>query len=197
MRAARQFIKGPFAVINADDFYGADAFQVLCSHLKMATLDSRMLMVGYPLENTLSPHGSVNRGICQQKNGTLLGVREIEDIKRQEDGTIRGTEADGTSTEIEESALVSMNFWGFSENIFPLLEEQFIEFLAREKDGLKAEFYIPAFVDDLIDTGQGACSLLSTTSKWFGITYPEDKAHVQEQLKVLVEEGEYPSPLKL
>ncbi len=199
VRAARHVIDGPFAVVNADDFYGADAYQVIArwfESLGGGSGKSHYSMVGYPLKNTLSDHGSVNRGICATGDDQLLAdVEEVVDIARGDDGQVRGTRLDGSVTEIPEGSPVSMNFWGFTREFFHQIETHFTEFL-REKGGeMKSECYIPTVVDDLIRKDEADCVVLDTSANWFGVTYPDDKPHVVESIAALVKEGVYPSPL--
>lgn len=199
VRAARHVIDGPFAVVNADDFYGADAYQVIArwfESLGESAGKSHYSMVGYPLRNTLSDHGAVNRGICQTGERALLAdVEEVVEIARGDDGVVRGTRLDGSTTEVSDASPVSMNFWGFTRGFFDQIEEHFTEFL-REKGGeMKSECYIPTVVDDLIRKDVADCVVLETSANWFGVTYPDDKPHVVESIAQLVEDGTYPSPL--
>ncbi|MFW6217781.1 MAG: nucleotidyltransferase family protein [Verrucomicrobiota bacterium] len=198
VRAARDEIETPFAVINADDFYGRDAFVRLVDYF--ATRENepelRTCMVGYPLANTLSEHGSVNRGICEvDANGYLQGVEEHSEIARATDGKVRGRNLGGAVVEIPEDAPVSMNFWGFTPAIFLSIEAQFIEFLEQRGTEPKSECYIPSIVDRLIRSQQTECAVLQTSAEWFGVTYPEDKSFVQASIRRLIEQGEYPERL--
>jgi hypothetical protein len=199
VRAARHVVDGPFAVINADDFYGADAYQSIARWFGGSAEEAgkdHYSMVGYPLKNTLSEHGSVNRGICQTDAGGLLtDVEEVVDIARDEDGIVRGTALDGSRREIADICPVSMNFWGFTRSFFDQIEEHFTTFLTEKGGEQKSECYIPTVVDDLIRHEKADCRVLDTTSSWFGVTYPEDKPHVVASIAKLVEKGEYPSPL--
>jgi len=199
IRAARNAVSGPFAVINADDFYGADAYQRIAAYFRESNDSddsmSHYCMVGYHINKTLSDHGDVNRGICSENDGLLSEVEEITEIKREQDGKIYGNQLDGTRIEIDEHALASMNFWGFSHEFFAQLEEHFIQFLKESGNELKSECYIPTLVDDLISQKKADCRLLETTSSWFGVTYPDDKPHVVDAIKQLVNQGTYPSPL--
>lgn len=197
LRAARHAIDGHFAVINADDFYGADAYTILADYFAKCLEEDRepFCMVGYPLAHTLSDHGAVNRGLCREESGQLQAIEEVTGIRRGEDGLIRGTSRDGNEGILREDALVSMNFWGFSSAIFKPLEERFVEFLKDQAGGQKTEFYIPSFVDLLIHEEGCRCDLLRTRGDWFGVTYPEDKPAVQKRLEELVEAGTYPSPI--
>jgi len=199
IRAARHAVKGPFAVINADDFYGSDSYQVISKYFQEATANndgkSHYCMVGYHITKTLSEHGDVNRGICSAENGFLKDVEEVTEIKREDDGIIRGNGLDGTRRVVPENAIASMNFWGFGPEFFEQLETHFIEFLKERGTEMKSESYIPTLVDELIRDGKADCKVLETTSSWFGVTYPDDKPHVVENIKKLVESGEYPTPL--
>lgn len=199
VRAARHVVDGPFAVINADDFYGADAYRSIARWFADAAEDDgkdHYSMVGYPLRNTLSEHGAVNRGICQTDAGGLLtDVEEVVDIQRDADGLVRGTALDGRRIEIGDTCPVSMNFWGFTTAFFGQIEEHFTAFL-REKGGEpKSECYIPTVVDDYIRQGKADCRVLDTTSSWFGVTYPDDKPHVVASIAALIGNGEYPGTL--
>jgi dTDP-glucose pyrophosphorylase len=199
IRAARHAVTGPFAVINADDFYGADAYQRIATYFKESTASedsiSHYCMVGYNINKTLSDHGDVNRGICSDNNGLLTDVEEITEIKREHDGKIHGNQLDGSRIEIPEDAVASMNFWGFNHEFFAQLEEHFIGFLEESGTEMKSECYIPTVIDDLIRKGSADCCILETTSSWFGVTYPDDKPHVVSAIQELVNAGQYPSPL--
>ncbi len=198
IRAARNAIKEHFAVINADDFYGRDAYARAADFFSKLSGETRdeMAMVGYPLANTLSDYGRVNRGICElDGQSQLASVEEILDIEREADGTVRGTNAMGEKVEIPTTAVASMNFWLFGPDFFEQLEKAFSEFLAKSGGELKSECYIPSVVDELIQSGQSSCPVLPTSGRWFGVTYPEDKPHVVEAIKALSVAGEYPSPL--
>jgi hypothetical protein len=199
IRAARHVVNGPFAVINADDFYGADAYLRIVDYFKDSGNSKQSIshycMVGYHINKTLSDHGDVNRGICKAVNGLLSEVEEVTEIKREADGKIYGNQLDGCRIEIDEYALASMNFWGFNHEFFDQLEEHFIGFLEEFGNELKSECYIPTLVDDLINQEKADCRLLETTSSWFGVTYPDDKPHVVDAISKLIAQGTYPSPL--
>jgi len=153
-------------------------------------------MVGYPLENTLSDHGHVNRGICKtDEEGMLTNVEEYLDIERESDGSVRGNALDGKRHVVPAGSLVSMNFWAFGPAFFDQLEEAFTRFLHESGDQLKSECYIPTVVDLLIHSGHAQCPVLRTTSQWFGVTYPDDKPFVVESIARLIKEGEYPEKL--
>ncbi len=197
VRAARGRIDTPFAVINADDFYGQDAFARLADHFREQgdQPELRTCMVGYPLRNTLSEHGTVNRGICRVENGILQGVEEHTGIAATAGGAARGRNLAGAAVELPLEAIVSMNFWGFTPAIFASLEADFTEFLAQHIETPKSECYIPSLVDRLIQTGQTECAVLETDGCWFGVTYPEDKPRVQAGLRKLLENGSYPASI--
>jgi NDP-sugar pyrophosphorylase family protein len=195
--AARDLIEGPFAVINADDFYGADAYGVLNRYFSEAA-DSRrnaLCLVAYQLDHTLSDHGSVNRGICRVDEDKLASIAEVEDIRRDETGRITGQKSSGEACELSPDTLVSMNCWGLSSQLFPLLEQHFSHFLKSRGTELKSEFYLPSFIDALIREGGHTCDVVKTSGQWFGVTYPEDRSRVRDQLRKLTKTGEYPSPL--
>lgn len=199
VRAARHAVTDPFAVINADDFYGADSYQRIATYFKESagTQDgiSHYAMVGYHITKTLSEHGDVNRGICSDENGFLKDVEEITEIKREDDGKIRGNGLDGNRRDVSETAIASMNFWGFTPEFFSQIEDHFIAFLKERGTEMKSECYIPTLVDELIRNGKADCKVLETTSSWFGVTYPDDKPHVVENIQKLIESGDYPTPL--
>ncbi|MBT8045058.1 MAG: NTP transferase domain-containing protein [Verrucomicrobiae bacterium] len=199
IRAARHAVDGPFAVINADDFYGSDAYQVIARYFQETAQASdgisHYAMVGYHITKTLSDHGDVNRGICSDENGFLKDVEEVTEIKREHDGKIYGNSLDGTRREVPESAVASMNFWGFGNEFFAQIEDHFTAFLNERGYELKSECYIPTLVDELIRDGKADCKVLETSSSWFGVTYPDDKPHVVQAISDLIEAGEYTSPL--
>ncbi|PLX22388.1 MAG: nucleotidyltransferase, partial [Salinivirgaceae bacterium] len=191
--AARNAVNGPFAVINADDFYGADAFKVMASYLqKLENSSSEYCMVGYPVVNTLSEYGTVNRGVCEVDNKNhLVSVTEREAIGWQgeqiisiEDGQI-----------VNKNAQVSMNMWGFSPYYFEQTEADFIEFLEESGAEMKSEFYIPTTVTNLIQTGKATVEVLGTTAQWFGVTYKEDKEQTMKRIAEMIDKGEYPKSL--
>ena len=199
VRAARDLVKESFAVINADDFYGSDAYLRAAKFLAKPRSESdkaHYAMVGYPLVNTLSDHGDVNRGICTSNDtGLLTGVEEYVKIEREADGVVRGNALDGTRREVCEKSPVSMNFWIFTHCFMDHLEKEFSTFIKEFGNVEKSENYIPTVVDALIRSGKADCSVLETTSHWFGVTYPEDKQHVVASIGKLIETGEYPSDL--
>ncbi len=196
--AARDEIDRPFAVINADDFYGADAYQQAAGFLTSehpARDKARYALVGYHIVNTLSDHGAVNRGICQIDKGLLKGVEEVVEISRKDDEQIEGRGLDGNACLVEENVVVSMNLWAFPVSFLTELMAHFTKFLAEHGTEPKSECYIPTAVDDLVNRGIANCHVLETSSSWFGVTYPEDKPHVVASIAALIQNGDYPTPL--
>ncbi len=191
----REVIKEPFAVINADDFYGRDGFRVLGEWLSKAEGANEYCMVGYRVGNTLSDSGTVSRGICQtNEEGYLTGVVERTDISRV-DGVITFTGDNGQPEHTAETTPVSMNMWGFTPDYFAYSEEHFKRFLDENITKPKAEFFIPLVVNDLIVSGKVSVKVLDTTAKWFGVTYAADRQGVVDKINALVAAGEYPSKL--
>lgn len=185
---AREALNEPFAVINADDFYGVDSFRRLAGFLNNAS-GANAAMVGFHLANTLSENGAVSRGVCDvAADGALRGVTEHSGILPTEVGVGR---------KFAGETIVSMNCWGFTPDIFPRLDERFGVFLARAlvESPLKAEFYLPGSISDLIARKEAAVRVLPTTSSWFGVTYREDKPRVVAALAELVQSGQYPQKL--
>lgn len=192
--SAKDKINEPFAVINADDFYGADAFVQMAAFLTNDTDDKKHSMVGYHLANTLSEFGSVSRGVCNtDENGFLRSVTEMTKIYRK-DGQIVAEDGD-TFKPLSENTIVSMNFWGFKPNIFEYIENQFIDFLKEHHTNLKAEFYIPLSVDLLMKNNGFSVKVLDNAAEWFGVTYREDRDFVDKSLKKLIQSGAYPENL--
>lgn len=190
---ARGVIDGPFAVINADDFYGAEGYRVLAQHLQSGVAD--YAMAGFILRNTLSEFGTVARGVCRAGNdGYLESVVEMMKIERDGDHA-KNTEATGETTRLEGSEVVSMNMWGFTPRIFPQLEEHFHCFLEAHGAEEKSECYIPQVVNDLVTAGQARVKVLRTSDSWFGVTYREDRPHVIEDINRLISAGSYPERL--
>ena len=191
----KDLIREPFAVINADDFYGKESFQVLADYLKSVEgTEGQYCMVGYRVCNTLSENGSVSRGVCAtDANGFLTDVVERTKIENK-NGHIVFTEND-VDTELAPNTPVSMNMWGFTPEYFRYTEEGFKAFLAEKGQELKSEFYIPTLVNQLIVDGKATCKVLDTPSKWFGVTYSEDRPQVVDKIKQLVDAGIYPAKL--
>ena len=192
----KDVIREPFAVINADDFYGADSFRQLADFLSGTEgKTGEYAMVGFNIENTLSENGGVSRGLCEvSPEGFLTGVSERHGIQRK-DGRLVQTMPDGSEAAFPEGASVSMNMWGFTPDYFGYSEKAFIDFLSTNTNPLKGEFYIPTVVNDLIDAGKITLRVLPTSSKWFGVTFAADRDATVARLAQLVSEGEYPTPL--
>lgn len=198
LRAARDVVKEPFAVVNADDFYGSDSFMQAAKFLTTPSADTSKAhygMVGYSLDRTLSDHGDVNRGICGVKDGLLVSVEEYVKIEREADGVVRGENLCGERLPVDAKCQVSMNFWLFTPDFMGVLEEYFIDFLKNRINEPKSECYIPTVVDALINANKADCAVIETTSSWFGVTYPDDKPAVVASITKLVENGEYPAKL--
>lgn len=196
IRAGRHELAGPFAAINADDFYGADSFCSLAAFFKTGAAANHC-MVAFRLGQTLSEHGSVSRGVCLCGPDRLLtGIQERTKIARHADGTLWDEPEGGPATALTGEEPVSMNCWGFQPSVFEALNQAFEKFMGVSGGPApKAEFTIPAVVDGLIRSGRGTVKVLDTTARWFGVTYREDKATVQASIRVLVEAGEYPPAL--
>ena len=193
---AAPVVDTPFGVINSDDFYGREGYQVLADYLRSVDgQKGKYCMVGYNLSNTLSEFGSVSRGECKvDENGNLVSMVERLGVQRQADGKVTYKDETGEH-EIDENAPVSMNMWGFTPDYFQHSEDYFINFLKEFGQEMKSEFYIPTMVNHLINKGTAKVKVLDTTSKWFGVTYAEDRPDVVAKLQSLVDAGEYPTPL--
>lgn len=186
--AAANVVREPYAVLNADDFYGRESFVTISGHLTSGSQD--LAMVGFKLNNTLSEHGTVARGICGVgADGYLTSVEEFTKIEKTATGAREGDHA------FSGEELVSMNFWGFHPAMFPALKERFTTFLQKSGNEQKSECYIPATVNELMVAGQARVKMLSSSSPWFGVTYKEDKPRVVQSIAALVERGEYPAKL--
>ncbi len=197
VRAARAEVEGPFAVINADDFYGAEAYARMVAYFESSAAqpELRTALVAYPLELTLSEHGSVNRGLCTVADGCLQSVEEHEMIARGADGLLQGRNLAGETVNLKAEAPVSMNFWGFTPAFFASLEAAFVSFLKAHGNEAKSECYLPSVVDALIREEQTKCVVLESRGQWFGVTYPDDKPIVQERIAELVTSGAYPEQI--
>lgn len=189
---AKEVIHEPFAIINADDFYGRDAFVVMAEHLKtLENSKGNYCMVGYRLENTLSENGTVSRGVCQtNEEGYLIGMTERTSIGRTPEG-IAYKDADGSTHPLAAEATVSMNLFGFTPDYFVESEKLFVDFLKEHGTELKSEYYIPFAVNTFINRGYAKMKVLKTTAQWFGVTYKEDRPMVVERLRQLHEQGVY------
>lgn len=195
--SAIDVIDGPFAVINADDYYGRNAFKMAYDFLTQNEDDDvyRYMMVGYKLENTLTENGHVARGVCvTDENGYLLGINERTHIESRENGTAY-TEDDGaTWVEIPEGSTVSMNMWGFSKSILGELKARFARFLDEnlEKNPLKCEYFLPFVVDELLEEKKATVKVMKSMDRWYGVTYKEDKPVVVSAIQKMKDDGLYP-----
>jgi NDP-sugar pyrophosphorylase family protein len=196
--AAEAVVNEPFLMINADDFYGRDAFEKITADLIRPRADDGLAhysMVGFYLKNTLSDFGSVSRGVCTtDAKGMLTSVTERTKIFKTETGA-ENREDEANPLVFSGEEVVSMNFFGFTPDVFGRLRAAFVEFLRVNGADLKAECYVPKEVNDLISEGKAEVRVLESTGKWFGVTYPEDKAEVVGAIQSLVNEGEYPVSL--
>lgn len=191
---ARDVIHEPFAAINADDFYGAAAFMEIADFFRSGISPSTYSMVGYLLKNTLSDFGTVSRGVCRtDQENNLIEITELLKIGREGDTIVNNEH--GVSVELDKNSPVSLNFWGFHPSLFKHLENQFKAFLDEKIDTPKSEFYIPSVVFELISSGIVKTKVLHADSPWFGVTYPDDKAFVTDQISQLVKQGVYPENL--
>ena len=189
---ARHAVRGPFAVINADDLYGAETFRLLGQYL---TRGDQYAMCGFRLDRTLSENGGVSRGICSvDGQGRLRGVVETLDIAPGPDGAITCDDGQGGRRPLTGQEVASMKFWGLPETLFPVLESQLREFLAARGGEMKSEFYIPSVVDRLIREGAAEVQVLETPEQWFGMTYLADVPVVRDHLRRLTDAGVYPWP---
>ncbi len=197
--AAKDLVDGPFAVINADDFYGRTAFRLIYDHL-MSNTDTdtyNYVMVGYALKNTLTENGSVSRGVCEtDANSCLTDIVERTEIVRK-DGGIAYTEDKEHYIPISGDSIVSMNMWGFTESFLPEAEARFAGFFKESvpKNPLKSEFFLPFIVDELLKEGKAVVKVLKSEDQWFGVTYQEDKPFVQKSIRELKDQGVYPEKL--
>ncbi len=196
----RKYVDEPFAVINSDDFYGAEAFKCLADYLgKTQANDNihRYSMAAYMLKNTLTENGSVSRGVCLDKDGDLTSITEHTKIERLSDGRLINTDENGKIEELDENLHVSMNCWGFTPEFFGTLEKGLKDFFEINKGEKlnKAEYYLLTAVQDEIDAGTATVKLLETDAKWFGVTYKEDRPKVVEAIRKLIADGVYPEKL--
>ena len=183
--SAADLIREPFVVINGDDFYGLESYQIVSDYYKNE--GDMFTMVAYELGNTLSEFGGVTRGLCTLNNDLLSTVIETSNLERSESGV-----SSDRNLELDGSEPVSMNVWGFTPDLFPYLKSMFNDFLKLEGKELKSEFFIPSVVNNLIQSNIKAVRVLKTGSSWFGVTYIEDKPHVVSKIKSLVDNDEYP-----
>ncbi len=185
----------PFAVINADDFYGREAFITMSQFLSENADDDTHSMIGYKLKNTLSENGTVSRGVCTvDEKGFLVEVTERTKIQRSENGNIEFLDL-GEPVNLDNDTPVSMNFWGFKPSVFPEIERMFHAYAHANFENPKSEFYIPIVMSNLMHEEKGKCKVFTNSSDWFGVTYPEDKEYVKNALHRLIEDGRYPEKL--
>jgi UTP-glucose-1-phosphate uridylyltransferase len=192
---AADAIREPFAVINADDFYGSEGYRVLAQHLQSGTAD--YAMVGFVLRNTLSDFGAVSRGVCRvDDDGFLQGVVELTNIERN-GMHARNTDSTGRITTLSGDEVVSMNMWGFTPRIFGQFREHFQKFLKLDGSDVQSESYLPSTVNELVLAGQARVKVLRTNDSWAGVTYREDHPHVVQTIRRLIDHGSYPNRLWL
>lgn len=192
---AKSVILDPFAVINADDYYGRDAFEKAYLFLTTQSNPTTYSIIGYDLAKTLSENGSVSRGVCEvDKDNNLVSIHERTKIYRNKDGVITYEEG-GKTFSVPDDSKVSMNFWCFDPSVFPFIEKIFKEFLAKSGQEPKSEFFIPIIGDRFIHEGKGKIKIIPTAASWFGVTYKEDAPGVQENINSLVKSGVYPEKL--
>lgn len=195
---AKDKIDDNFAVINSDDFYGREAFEIIAKHLKNAKNENGIVnsaMVGYVLGNTLTENGTVSRGVCKiSEIGTLEDI--VETTKIMPDGEQAAYIEEDKKYPLSYETIVSMNFWGFTPEIFPLLEKSFSEFISKiPENPMKCECYLPMSVGEAMNVGKSVVKVYSTDAKWYGVTYSEDKQKVVDGLKALIDNGTYPNGL--
>lgn len=191
---AADVVHEPCCVINADDYYGIDAYRTIYEELTRLPENGKATMVGYLLKNTASLHGTVSRGVCTVEDGKLQSVREALKVQLYPDGTLRDLARDES---LAPDTVVSMNFWGFMPSIFPALREYFENFLRNEAgEDIKAECLLPVMVDQQMKAGKLEVSVLHSADKWFGMTYQQDRAVVAEELQKLHQRGDYPESLR-
>ena len=192
--SGREAVKEPFCVINADDYYGFDAFKKMADFLNTEATDSNFSIIGYEIGKTLSEFGAVSRGVCKvDESGNLTEIVERTKVYPK-DGKIF-YEEDGEEFPLDFSTPVSMNFWGFTPAVFKITEELFVEFAKANKDKPKAEFFIPLIGENLVKSNTATFKVVPTSNKWFGVTYKEDKPFVQDSIDQLVKNGTYPTKL--
>jgi hypothetical protein len=201
--AAAPLLDGPFAVINADDFYGAASYRVLAEFLRgrsrqtageERTVIPEYALVGFPLATTLSPDGPVSRGLCEvDGSGHLVSIREV--LKVERDGDDARALEDGRWRRVAAATAVSLNFWGFEPSLVPALEDGFRRFLEANADSTTAEYFLPSAVQDLVAAGRASVRVLSGGGPWSGLTYPGDRPRLVAMLEALTARGEYPRDL--
>jgi hypothetical protein len=193
--AAAPYLDGPFAVLNADDFYGAGTYRILGDWLARSPLPSEHALVAFALRDTLSPAGPVNRGVCRvNREGFLREIREVLKIEVDGDGA-RHPGPDGSNVAVDGDTPVSLNFWGFSPHVLPAFEEAFRAFLAERGSSTEAELFLPQVIQALIDRGEARVKVLPGGGPWAGLTHPEDRPRLVSVLRERTERGEYPREL--
>lgn len=196
--AARSVIDAPFAVINADDFYGREAFRLVYDYLSRNADREHNCMIGFRIENTLSENGTVSRGICRSENGVLTDIEEHFEVGRDSElGVITGLNGADLKVAIKDGTPVSMNLWGFGREFMDVMARDFIPALERilAENPIKGEFYLPTPIRNQIESGESSFAVLTTDDKWFGVTYKEDKPEVVARLKEMKNNGTYPERL--
>jgi choline kinase len=194
MLCASDAVKEPFAIINADDFYGKDAFEKAADFLKCKCSENEYAIIGYELSKTLSEHGTVSRGVCAvNEYHRLFTITERTKIYRKDEQIVY--EENGETCPLKDDTNVSMNFWCFHPNVFKVAENIFADFPKANIDNIKAEFFIPIVADHFLKVEEGTIDVISTTAQWFGVTYKEDAPGVTESLNKLINNGEYPDGL--
>ena len=196
--SAKDKIDGPFCVINADDFYGTDAFEKMAKFLTEEVSDTHMSLMGFEVGNTMSDYGYVSRGVCEvSPAGNMESVTERTNIYYTGEGDDRKIvyKEDDVEHDLDPQTRVSMNFWGFSPKVFQVCLALFPAFVEENADNPKAEFFIPSIPDYMVKNNMADFKVIPTSSKWFGVTYPEDKTIVQESISALVAQGTYPERL--
>ena len=193
---AKDLINEPFAVINADDYYGANSFMIMADFLSKKCSPYNMSMLGYILENTLSENGTVNRGVCDvDSKNNLIEVNEREKLARQGEKVEYNIGSEEPNGEVDPKSYVSMNYWGFHPSIFKDIEEGLYNFMKENSNSPTAEYYIPNIVSDKIKAGEIAFAVIPTNDSWFGVTYKEDKQMAIKTLNKHIENGVYPKHL--
>ena len=197
--SAKEHVNEPFCVINADDFYGKDAFEKMAAFLQNEVSDDNMALMGLKVGNTMSDYGYVSRGVCDvDERGNMVSVTERTNIYYVTDGDGNRKivyEEEGKQHDLDPDTRVSMNFWGFTPHIFEVAQDMFVEFVEQNGDNPKSEFFIPSVPDYLVKANKASFRVIPTSSKWFGVTYKEDKPVVEESISNLVKEGIYPNKL--
>ena len=188
---AKDKIKEPFGVINADDFYGAESFKILYDFLTTDEKNTNYCIVGYKMKNTLSDHGNVNRGVCKvDSNGFLANIVETREIEKLPDGA--QAPVNGEIIKFTGDEVVSMNLWGFKHSCFDFLEQEFKNFISAKGMDLKSELDIPTSVDKFVKNGEITIKILMSNERWFGVTYRDDKPFVVENIRNMIDKGVYP-----